>query len=388
MSRRPIEVLLLLFLSGCARSDDAWRRQLTDPKSELFERGLAAIALAHQAETGLSGVPTHLLDVLDHAPESFAGPAREALISIGPAALPDMAQCVFHNVFYGELSRPALEAALVRHGPAAVGPLVEAMPAPLEAGSDRAAKIVAAIGEPAVAPLVEILRAGPAPRRARASFLLGSLGRSAGGAVDALLAVAAGDDVETAKIAVENLFPANPLGWKIEPVLRSVLGHANPEIRDVAVVGLARVLLERGARTAPGSRSKKRTDLLRDAASLGEAADGAYVRALTPPGSSRARFAADVLIARAVLWTLAPAPISRTLDEEAERVVHGSAVDRRLAAIAIGRRGRRALPALPVIVSAIGDPDEGLRFCASLSLALVAIDVGRAAALSGGAGNG
>jgi hypothetical protein len=360
---------------------------------EPFERGLAAIALAERARDRLGGVPTTLIWLADHftAPESLRPLAQEALLDIAPAAVPEMVDGLAHATLNHDATRRCLEAAVARHGAVAIPLLVDAMADLGPPGSDRLCETVAAIGEGAVDPLLEIARTGPLERSVRAALLLRRAGPRASKAIDALRTLATSGDPKIAKIAVASLCAWNPEGWRVERDLRNALTHADPGVRDAASEALARVFVERAAHFAPGARSPKLAALVRDAVRLGDGADAAYADAVASPLRSKSRFAEDVLLLRAVRWSLCGRSDSRAalgLGEEATRLAGGGARDRRLAALELGRRGRAALDAVPALGRAIADPDPGLRFCAGLALALFAIDLGRTATLGDSAAGG
>jgi hypothetical protein len=375
---------VLLLTSACARSTDAWRDELLDPEAPTFDRGLAAIALAEspgRSAADLGGVPTALLGTLDLPESSLATASNSALLELPPSALPELGVCLAQGTFGSSLAQAALEAAIVRHGGAAIPAILDTMPPIGSAGALRFGKVVLGIGEPAAAPLAENLSAGD--RGVKAAFLLGSLGHKAATSIDALLAAAGGEDRALALRAIESLAYVDPEGGRAEPVLRSLIGGGDPERRAAAEETFARVLLDRARKLEPASADKKRLALLRDAISLGQPSGGIFADALWREGSPRARFAADALLGSALRWSLEPrarAAPDEAIRSAAKRLRGGTIRDRRRAALEIGPMGRGAVDLVPELADALKNGDWGLRFCVEISLALVAVDLGRTAA--------
>lgn len=367
---------ILLLLASCARSGDVWRAQLSNPDTDAFDRGLAAIALGAGESAGLEGVPTALLSVLDDPQTSLAPAARSVLQDLPPSALPEMCRCLVDGMSAGDPTQRALDLAIARHGAAAIRPLLDTMPDPSTKGAQRVGRIVIAIGKPAIDTLAAELH--PGERGVRAAFLLGAIGRHAPGSLDALLAAARSEDRRLAAAAIDSLPRVNPAGWRVEPALRELSRSADAEVAAAADLGLGRILVERSKTVDPAS--KKGRALLRDALALGDGATVAFTEGLWPRLSKNARFSSEAILGTALRWSLEIRPRTPSIDaiRAAEKRLDGGQLrDRRSAALEIGRMGKGGVSSVPALGRALENGDWGLRFCAGVALALIAVDLGK-----------
>jgi len=86
------------------------------------------------------------------------------------------------------------------------------------------------------------------------------------------------------------------------------------------------------------------------------------------------------LLGQALRWSVETRSTRGTAEEIrtlAQRIGGGPLRERRAAALAVGRAGRGGAEAIPALERALENQDHGLRFCAQLALALIAIDVAR-----------
>jgi HEAT repeat protein len=111
-------IALLLVLAACAKRDEAWLAELSDP--DPFVRALAAIALCEQSpERASSAVPV-LLDTIDRSELRLRPKAAAALARVGGHVVDALVRSLVRDELMTAERREAVLAALVAAGPAAI----------------------------------------------------------------------------------------------------------------------------------------------------------------------------------------------------------------------------------------------------------------------------
>ncbi|HEX6884976.1 MAG TPA: HEAT repeat domain-containing protein [Planctomycetota bacterium] len=206
-----------LALLGCARDEEAWRRELAAP--DPFVRGLAAIGLALQAPRQAGPALPELLETIDRPDLGLERAATRALAEAGRFHLPVLLERLVGDETLTLQRRRALQEALVAAGPEAAPPVVACLRGPGRRQVGTLGEVLLALGEPAVAPLVELLAAEPDVRlKSYAAFLLAGIGPRARAALPALRVAAEASDPDLRRMASEAIASLEGRPWQVPAV--------------------------------------------------------------------------------------------------------------------------------------------------------------------------
>ena len=368
--------LVLLPVLACARSDEEWLRELADPRSDPFRRGLAAIAVAEQVPERGQDAVVPLLVLLD-GPEGPLRPhAADAMRKIAPWSVDELLRPLLGSAYLSDDCREALEDALVSAGEAAVPALLGAMRDPSQANGRRFGLLLAEIGDPAVLALLSVAREDPSDAaRMDAIWALGRCGEPARRALPTIVEALHGDDPGTAAAAAESLGRIDLEGGIALPLLRESIAKAGPGRHVAAAGGIARIHCAR-ARSIDG---EERTAAMREVLRLGSPVVAVLGEMVDDPDPLRSRFATEALLGIASTWSVLPTLRGRgprTVPESTKDLASPSVDQRRNATLALARKGARAAPAIAPLLRAAGDESVGVRRGAALALALIAVDIG------------
>jgi|GEM_PF-2338772 len=192
--------LLVLLLTGCARTDDEWRRDLAS--EDPFVRALGAIGLGVEAPREAGAAVPELLLTIDRPDLGLEREAAWVLVHVGPHHVPLLLEELVTNPLMSDDRRGAILNALQAAGPAVAPKLVACLrgPGPFLAG--ELGEVLVALGEPAVPAIASMLDEEEDVRlRLFAAFLLGRLGPLAGSGLPALRRAAESSDPELREAA-------------------------------------------------------------------------------------------------------------------------------------------------------------------------------------------
>jgi len=331
-----------LALAGCAKSDEQLRLDLHD--DDPYARLMAVVALGRSGRADAG--PDLLAALEDERPEVRAA-AHQAVVALGPAAVPSLLDRVASGAMTAsDADLRLIDLALV-YDPA----LRDAAPMmrTLRGGRyDRGAVaifgLLGEIGTAAVAPLADALRRPDPLRSAAAADALGTLGPASAPASSALLDALDRPEPEVVRACAAAL---GRIGATDEEVLTALLAVArdagSPAVRQAALDAAVGGLVRRAARGEP-ARGPARAEL----AGLGQAAFDGLLLALRFDEQAVADEAAGCLAALGPQRL--PQIVASLPERDATQLGRGAQVVRGIGA-----------PALAPLLEMIGDPANPAR---------------------------